>query len=344
MVAIPQPSTPWDTNGVQLDIDAGEKTGRILEKAGLNWRVAKRAIYLQDGTVVPEKYAMVKVDQFGTETPLGAVVGKRYEPLQNFETMQMLNKAVADVGGTFESAGTFKDGRVVWAQVSIGDNIRIQGDDFVKRNLTVLNSHDGSISLSMMMTPLRIFCMNMLAQLKENSMMRTTFRHTLSAVERMEEAADQLLEGSRLIAKSAQLFQYLAQQVITVEKLKMFIRAMFPDAETEKGQTVAENSRDQVESIYERGRGTDDTPHTFWRAWNAMVEWADYYRGRDEDSRMMSALLSAGAKFKERALDTAVKIIDGVFVPAPLSTVAQQRLVDLEGNNLIGESEEDDVI
>ena len=314
MVALQQLQTPWQNVGTTIDIPAGERTSDILDAYGLNWEVAKRELFTLKGDRMKDNYGIMRLNSDGTETPLG-VVGSRYEPLQNRDAMRMINKAAATLNGRFSAAGTFNDGKIVWAQVQIGDPIKIAGDDIIHRNLTILNSHDGSVSLSMMLTPLRIFCMNMLAQMKNTSIMRSTLRHTLTVMEKLESLTQDIIEGASLIEKSTALYRHLAQSMINTEQLGMFFKAIFPDGNTDRKKTMMGNKREELMSIYERGRGTDMTPHTFWRAWNAVVEWVDYYSGRSEDSRVRGAIMGAGRAIKERALDVAVKIIDGVYIP-----------------------------
>jgi hypothetical protein len=94
----------------------------------------------------------------------------------------------------------------------------------------------------------------------------------------------------------------------------LLLRAVFPSTVFKDGERIPSRRHEEVLSLYEGGRGTQNTPHTLWRAWNAIVEWVDYYRGRSQDSRVRAAINGAGLRIKRKALDITTKIANGTYV------------------------------
>ena len=162
--------TPWHKLGVPLDNPPTIEEAVIL--ANLDWEVYKEPTYflktMHEGTnpyslanftnmlskpeLIPtEHYVTIrdafKGDDKRTTTYDGhkilGNVSKRYEVLQNRDAFTPFN-VLLDHGYELETAGAVREGRMVWILARKVDNeLNKIGDDFVERNVVLMNSHDG---------------------------------------------------------------------------------------------------------------------------------------------------------------------------------------------------------
>src|SRR5688500_2932449 len=104
---------PWHALGVEDDENIGLEEG--FEKSGLNWSVSKETIYLNDGTEVPENFAIVRSSD---RSVLGSV-GSRYNVYQNHEAFKWFEPFLDSGLVKFHTAGSLQNGRRVWILAKI---------------------------------------------------------------------------------------------------------------------------------------------------------------------------------------------------------------------------------
>ncbi|WP_341836875.1 DUF932 domain-containing protein [Chitinophaga pollutisoli] len=119
---------------------------------------------------------------------LGSRVGPKYQPLQNDVAFSFMDDLAGAHNITYETAGALGKGERIFITAKIPRHIRIGKDDELEEYIFVTNSHDGSGSIIIAYTPVRIVCNNTLnAALKNCSNMRK-IRHTASAAEKLASA------------------------------------------------------------------------------------------------------------------------------------------------------------
>jgi hypothetical protein len=82
-----------------------ERVQEILEQTNLNWTVKKEAIQTVSGVEVPGAYAIVRED---TNEAFPKTMMDAYQPFQNFELIELLDKVAGDAGVTITRAGSLK--------------------------------------------------------------------------------------------------------------------------------------------------------------------------------------------------------------------------------------------
>ncbi|MBU1535506.1 DUF932 domain-containing protein, partial [Myxococcota bacterium] len=155
---------PWHTTGHVLN-GSPQTAAEALEQAGLNWTATKMPIIALDGTPIHGQYAVIKEDIQGNTTAIG-VVGSKYKIVQNRRAFTFFDAFIEAGLATYEGAGAFKGGSMIWVLAKLRNEIRITGNDLVARYLLLTNSHDGSSCVQVMFSPIRIFCSNQLAMLR----------------------------------------------------------------------------------------------------------------------------------------------------------------------------------
>jgi len=142
----------------------------VLDRTGLNWKVRTEMVQTRSGILVPDSMAIVREDN----NKVLAIHGKGYQPFQNSELIELLDKVSSKTGLDIHTGGEFRDGARVYIQLK-SDDMKLNGDT-IKGFITGINSFDGSTSLAFGPSNITISCMNkFFAAFRD---IKTKVRHT----------------------------------------------------------------------------------------------------------------------------------------------------------------------
>lgn len=147
-------TTPW--HGLGQVVEHAPNSEEALKIAGLDWAVTQEEVVV-NGLVVPNFKANVRNDNGKV---LG-IVSDRYSIVQNHEAFNFTDNLIGSGDVRYETAGSLKDGRVVWMLASLEKEYKILGDE-IAPYLCFTNSHDGTGAVRVLMTPIRVVCNNTL--------------------------------------------------------------------------------------------------------------------------------------------------------------------------------------
>ena len=145
---------PW--HGLGTMVMEAPTSEAALRLAGLDWNVIQRPIVTEDGIPIPGFKANLREMD---EKVLG-VVTDRYKVVQNTDAFSFTDSLVGE-GVKYETAGSLQGGRRTWLLAKLPQRYIISGDE-ITPYLVFMNSHDGSGSIKVAMTPVRIVCENTL--------------------------------------------------------------------------------------------------------------------------------------------------------------------------------------
>ena len=158
-----------------------------MAKWGLDWSVRKEEIQTVSGIPVEGAFAIVRED---TNTAFSKPMMDSYQPYQNQELFELLDKVSGHTGLNVAKAGMFKGGARTYVQLKSED--LILGGDKIEGYLTGINSYDGSTSLAFGPSNITISCMNSFyAAFRE---MNTKIRHTKNMSIKVDEVINYLLQ------------------------------------------------------------------------------------------------------------------------------------------------------
>lgn len=298
---------PWHGLGAVLDAPPADVSD-ALTKSGLGWTVEPRPLWTPAGDELPplelpDHVANVRTD---TNTVLG-VVGANYQLVQNGEAFAFLD-AVLGSELHFETAGSLWGGRRVWVLARTPEFVEVAGDQ-TATYVFVANSHDGTLSVTAAVTPIRIVCANTLGWALRNAARTFKFKHTTGLGRKWEEARQVMGLTVNYEARFKELGDELGRAKLSAERFdKRVLRELFPaDDPTAGGRAAAnrEEARAAIMAIF-RGQGvagdtTGNAPGTKWAAANAIAEYADWGRRTTKTTNQVFRSFEDGT-LKQRGL------------------------------------------
>ena len=265
-------------------------TNEMLKLAHLdNWNVRLEDVALPDGFSSDKSYSFVtRTNPFdNSQNDVLGVVGERYVPLQN-EDLFSFGDNLLDGGGRWETAGSIKNGRVVFGSIALRDSITLDPNgraDKIDNYLLINTSHDGSIAIQASITPVRVVCANTLnlalSSFKGKKSVKQTFkiRHTQTAEGKIAVAREALGLAHTYIDEFSKIANAMIETEITKQQFDDIVALAYPAPEKDaKGSVKKYDGKiDLLQSIYV-GQYNDTISGTAWGAFNALTERLDWYR------------------------------------------------------------------
>jgi phage/plasmid-like protein (TIGR03299 family) len=304
--------TPWHKKGVVLS-DAPRTWREAARAAGADWTVHAMPVgLLGDAQGIDGYRAIVRE----TDMRVLSIVSESYTPIQNAQVFSFFDEVVAEGLASWETAGVLHDGRVVWAQVRMGQSFDVVPGDEVRSYGLLSNAHDTSRKARYLSTPQRVVCANTLAAAESGGEFTFGVRHTGNAPLRLEDAKRALGFAAKQFADTADAYRRIAKVQLTGEKLASYLEASIDATRDEKGNLSSRtrNVLGTIQELFEgKGRGSalPGVRGTAWGAYNAVTEWVDYVRddGKDAGARLDSIAFGTGADIKKRALRAALAMV-----------------------------------
>jgi phage/plasmid-like protein (TIGR03299 family) len=304
--------TPWHKLGTVLP--EAPTIREAIVAAGLDWTVSTKPLYLSNGDKMVEVDDAKAIVRDTDQSCLG-VVGSRYVPLQNSISFDFFQPFVDSGLVQLETAGSLQGGRKIWVLARImdkGSDVKIVGDDAVRKFVMLSNSHDGTTAIRVGFTPVRIVCANTLrAAHKADVSKLLRIRHTRNAQAALADVQSAVDLINQEFTATADLYKSMAAKHINSHDLRKYVKIVLghvlPDDDL---STRAQNQIDRVISLFEYGRGNQlpGVKGTVWAAYNAVTEYLTHEASPDADKRYSSLWFGQNANRNELALQEALKL------------------------------------
>mgnify|MGYP000029179455 FL=1 len=301
---------PWHGLGTKVGIDL---TPRQMQKAaGLDWGVTKRPSFVTyDGEMIETGTNALLRDS--DNRVLSPSVGDGWEPVQNTEAFDFFAEFCAAGDMEMHTAGSLKNGEIVWVLAKINESFDVLGDDQVDNYMLFSNPHQYGKSVNVRMTPIRVVCNNTLTMSlgeKSNNEMKLNHRRAFNPdmVKQQMGLAHQKFEMYRDAAR------FMASKRTSSSDLITFFNEVFPAANTAK-RVVTEYSELSTTAkgafdVLETQPGADMAMGTWWNALNAVTYTTDHVVGRSADTRMTSAWFGVNQTRKVKATNLALEMAE----------------------------------
>ena len=163
---------PWHGLGTKVPADLTPE--QFMVKAGLDWTVEKEDILTRSGIKVKNKQALVR----SSDGSILDVVGTGWNPVQNSEAFNFFEEYVNAGDMEMHTAGSLKDGQMVWALAKTKDSFELFNGDQTDNYFLFTNPHQFGKAINIRMTPIRVVCNNTLTlSLSQNSDQMLTVNH-----------------------------------------------------------------------------------------------------------------------------------------------------------------------
>lgn len=258
--------TPWHGMGTRVEETVTSKEAIVA--ADLDWTVESRKMFLADGSEVPDAFANVR----NTDNTVLGIVGNRYTIVQNNEAFSFTDNLIGE-GCVYETAGSLKNGKQIWLLARLPEAVQIAGDN-VMPYLCFTNTHDGTGSVKVFMTPIRVVCNNTLNQALNNAKRTWSARHTGSIESKLREATQTLELANSYMAELKKTSEMLALQKLDEDKLLKMIEELIPldDGMSNRQQTGIRDLRNDIWYRYTYAPDLQDREETFFRFINAVAD------------------------------------------------------------------------
>ena len=232
-----------------------------IVQAGLDYEVQKLPIFFNPRigktpkmTKIPDKYAVYRTD---THTPMG-VVGKKYEILQNREAFNFLDSLIAG-GAMFETAGTYGlNGAKSFISIST-QKLKVLDDD-IQPYIVLTNSFDGTGTVKVSFSPIRVFCSNTLAliskKVKSLHLNSLSVRHTKSMAIAMEQGKEILFQNTQYLETLKSISELLAVTPFSEEAFKKMCEVFYPIDNNQTKKAVTMNT-EMLEELFKAYKAED---------------------------------------------------------------------------------------
>lgn len=311
-------------------VSEAQTSEEAIKLAGLDWEVEMWPLQTfglgQGGGVkvldVAGHHATVRTD---TGAVLG-VVSSKYRVFQNRDAFDFMDDLVGERLAMYETAGALKGGRKVWMLAKLPRGLRVAGtDDVIEPYVLLANSHDGSMSLRMIPTSVRVVCQNTLnLALGRAGSAGVTIRHVETPASRVADARLNL----GIIASRVERFQEEVDALAGVDMsgagVRDYFRGVFNlpnprglpagDDRTDRQRAADARLLEQLLDNFEAGennlRGIGGTA---WAAFNSVSQFVDHQgRGTGADARLNSIWFGEGDALKQRAFHAALELAQAV--------------------------------
>lgn len=296
--------TPWHGLGVRIEEAPNSREALIV--AGLDWEVEQHPIYV-NGKHVKGYVANVRSDNGEV---LGIVTPK-YKIVQNRDAFAFTDELVAKGNTKYETAGSLMDGKHVWLLARMQDSMHLVGDE-VEPYLCFSNTHDGTGSVKVFLTPVRVVCQNTLNLALKTADRSWSVRHLGDMMAKLEEARNTLEmyhEYKEAIEKEAQILATTKVSDSTVDKL---IEYLFPIPEDISDRKL--NNIEEDRSFFRACLRADDIADfrgTAWGVINAVSDFATHKEAKRltatyKERRMLQVI--SGDTIFDKAYDFLKKV------------------------------------
>lgn len=303
---------PW---AIGKDVSFCQSSAEVMHEANLDFIVDKCELmakmpfginrnnlvntlageFARDGNVYRElcgHYATYRVDN---NEPLGLVKAK-YEVVQNIDAFNFFDDAIGEGKARWDKAGILNGGRKIYLSAKLPIETKV-GNDTIDNYLVFSNSHDGTSSVNIMFTPIRVICTNMLNAGLKNADAYIRIRHTESVREKLQKGAEILRIACRhantveeyynsllkIKMTDKEVMEYLANLQLTDKERELlndydningYKKLILKDYRTMEVTGISQRKANQIANMFEYycdGIGQKHIAGTAWGAYNSVT-------------------------------------------------------------------------
>jgi len=302
---------PWHGLGVPVSNDL--TPFQMMEKAGLNWQVREVDTFIEyNGN---KQFTGNKCLVRETDGRILTTVGENWNPVQNETAFEFFSEFVSEGNMEMHTAGSLKDGQMVWALAKVKDSFELFGGDTVESYLLFSNPHQYGKAIDVRFTPIRVVCNNTLTLSLESKAERS-----VRIGHRVEFDPSEVKQALGIAAEKLETYKdmasFLGKKRFTADAYIEYLNTVFPRTADKKVQgkalsvdTLSRNAKLAFDSL-ETQPGAQFAEGSWWQAFNSVTFITDHVQGRNEDNRLYSSWFGGNQIRKRDALKTAIEFAE----------------------------------
>jgi len=268
---------PWHGLGKKVPADLSPE--QMLKAANLDWTVERRPMFFKSnsGDVLTNSCALVR----STDEKLLTVVSNQWNPVQNSDAFDFFTEFVNAGDMEMHTAGSLKNGQIVWAMAKIKDSFELFGGDTVEGHLLFTNPHQFGRSIDIRFTPIRVVCNNTLSfALNEESKSAVKVNHRSQFDP--DEVKAMLGIASEKLASYKEQAAFLGSKKFQKETIVEYFNRVFPSLS--KDQTIKSDLRkapisrqaEEAVAVLHTQPGARFAEGSWWQAFNTVTYSVSY--------------------------------------------------------------------
>lgn len=263
---------PW--HGLGTIVMEAPASAEALKLAGLDWKVVQEPVYTEHNEMVKGYKTNVR----SSDRRVLGVVSDRYKVVQNTDAFSFTDELLGK-GVKYETAGSLQEGKKVWLLARLPKEYVIAGER-ISSYLVFSNTHDGSGSVKVAVTPVRVVCNNTLNLALDTAKRSFSMIHTGNIHDKIQEAKDTLFMAENYMDNLGIEFEQLRRQKMTDTQVKEYIELLLP---MEKEPTPIQSKnilklRSDMEQRYYEAPDLQKVGNNAYRFINAVSDFATHSR------------------------------------------------------------------
>ena len=300
---------PWHGLGVPVSNDL--TPAQMQQKAGLDWNVEKVDAFVNIGgeQVKTGQQALVRT----SDNTILTNVGAGWNPVQNSEAFDFFTDFVMEGDMEMHTAGSLKNGQIVWALAKVKESFDLFGEDRVDSYMLFSNPHQYGKAIDVRFTPIRVVCNNTLTM-----SLNAQADRAVKIGHRTEFDADLVKEklglATEKFAKYKEMAQFLGTKRFKVEDLIQYYNEVLPSSSRKEAEPLPVTAYDDLSrgakmcfDALETQPGAQYGAGTWWQAFNSVTYYTDHHQGRNAENRLHSQWFGGNQLKKVKAAEKAVE-------------------------------------
>lgn len=261
---------PW--HGLGTIVLEAPASADALRLAGLDWNVVQEPVCTETGELIEGYKANIR----DKDRRVLGVVSDRYKVVQNTDAFSFTDELLGK-GVRYETAGSLQEGRKVWLLARLPREYIIAGER-ISPYLVFSNTHDGSGSVKVAVTPVRVVCNNTLNLALDTAKRSFSMIHTGNIQDKIQEAKDTLFMAEEYMDCLGIEFERLRRQKMTDGQVEEYIELLLP---MEKDPTPMQEKniirlRKDMEKRYYKAPDLQKVGNNAYRFINAVSDFATH--------------------------------------------------------------------
>ena len=265
-----------------------ERVFDLLNDSNTNWETEMRPMMIASDNGYTETEFKAHVRKFDNKV---FQTFKSYSPLQNHEMAEIVLRAADKIGLTTAKGGSLNEGAKVYYQVVLPEE-RVNEHE-IKRNITALNSHDGSTAVGLGFSNTVVVCQNTFYRAMKDL---KKVRHSSTMMARVDALAKDIevaIVGEKKVISN---FKRMAEVPATSEMILAVVDKLFPIKRTADRSTRMEN---EIKSMLQgMNKEFNEKGKTVWGIFNGVT----YYTNHLAKNEKSMDYLMAGTGQKKNAI------------------------------------------